>query len=433
MDYKQTLAFAAASNALCLFTGSGFSKNLSGGTSPDWAELLAQLCDLLNDPGQAKAQLEQARATYPLEDCAQILELAFLREGRSFKDSLAELISRITLSDGAAESLRRFLSDNKSTVVVTTNYDSLVQQSLAGVPFVTNYSGKPIARKPDAIQIFHVHGSIESPSSIIATSSDYYQFINQGGYFSQKTLTLMHESTVVILGYSLSDTNLKAILSDLHYHGMRSISRGNIFYVTRGVVPAYIRDYYEAAYGMVVLENLEINVLLNQISQDAPAAKQQLAQAEADISDVIAGRKQWVDNFIKLRDSLFKIFATANVNGVDFGSRQFTSMISDLLTRKRGFCNQFGAWDQYEHLADWLVHIGTVIDIRGSDLENSYLDALNYSMNRISSTYERGKSWYAYGVWKSKWKFISFDNKLLVRAYTGNNAFCQDALNIVNS
>ncbi len=279
MDYKQTLAFAAASNALCLFTGAGFSKNLSGGASPDWSELLEQMCDLLADRDNAKAQLTQARATYPLEDCAQILELAFLREGKSFKDSLAEIISRIPLSAAPADSLKKFLSENRSTVIVTTNYDSLVQQSLTGISFVTNYSGKPISRKPDAIQVFHVHGSIESPSSIVATTSDYYQFINQGGYFSQKALTLMHESTVVILGYSLSDTNLKAMLSDLHYHGMRSISRGNIFYVTRGVVPVYIRDYYEAAYGMVVLENLDIDVLLNQIRVDAPAARQQLAQA----------------------------------------------------------------------------------------------------------------------------------------------------------
>lgn len=121
------------------------------------------------------------------------------------------------------------------------------------------------------------------------------------------------------------------------------------------------------------------------------------------------------------------------MNGVDFTSNQFTVMIKDLLARKRRFCGQYGAWDQYEHLAEWLVHIGTVMDIRGTELEDTYLDAVGYSMNRITSTFERGKPWYAHGVWASKWKFLSFDNKLLVREWAARNQVTQDALNIINS
>jgi hypothetical protein len=433
MDYQYALAFASASDALCFFTGAGFSKHLSGGASPSWIELLERSCDSLADPAHAKAQLAQAVSTYPLEDCAQILEIAFTREGKDLKEVLGQLISATPLEKRSAAAVRGFFESNVNTSVVTTNYDQLLEDALEEIPFVSNYPGKPISRKAGAVQIFHIHGSVESPSSLVATTNDYYKFINEEGYFSQKTLTLMHESSVVILGYSLSDPNLKAILSDLKYHGLRSINRGNIFYVTRGVVPAFVRDYYEAAFGLVVVENTEIDYFLQQIQAKIPNAKTQVKETEQNIKDVIAGRKHWTDAFLKLPTSLFQIFASANVNGVEIGSEGFVAMLQIILERKTRFTGITGAWEQYSHLADWLVHIGAVLDIRGRSIETAYLTAVKHSMGSMSKAYKPGKSWYAYSVWHEKWKFLSFDNRLLIRQYVfqemvGN----QDAVAVVS-
>lgn len=433
MDYQYALAFAAASDALCLFTGAGFSKHLSGGAAPTWMELLEECCNELADPVSAKGQLAQAAATYPLEDCAQILEVAFLREGKDLKERLSNLIGTVALNDASAAVIKQFLAQNPSTTVVTTNFDRLIELALNGVPHVSNFPGKPIARRSGAVQIFHIHGSIESPSSIVATTSDYFKFINEDGYFSQKTLSLMHESSVVILGYSLSDPNLKVILSELKTHGSRALNRGNIFYVTRGVVPSFVRDYYEAAFGLVVIENTEIDILLGQVSWRIPEARAQIAQAEQDIRDVLAGRKNWVDSFLRQGTSLFQIFATANINGVDVRSASFIDMLSQIFRRKIGFSGQLNAWEQYSHLADWLVHVGAIIDIRGTALENEYLNAVRHSMATMGSGYVRGRSWYAYSVWKDKWKFVSFDNRMLIRAYVQVNlAHLPDALTVVS-
>ena len=432
MDYQHALAFAAASDALCLFTGAGFSKHLSGGSAPTWLELLEESCNSLDDPANAKAQLAQAAATYPLEDCAQILDIAFIREGKDLREALAERIDQVSLSPTNATAIRDFLTQNPSTTVVTTNYDRLLEHSLDGLPHVSNYPGKPIARRSGAVQIFHIHGSVESAPSIVATTSDYYRFINEDGYFSQKTLSLMHESSVVILGYSLSDPNLKAILSELKNHGSRSINRGNIFYVTRGVVPPFVRDYYEAAFGIVVIENMEVDALLRLVAVRVPNARTQVSQTEQDIRDVLSGQKHWVDNFIRLQPSLFQIFATANINGIDVRSSLFVAMLSDILQRKIAFTQISGAWEQYSHLADWLVHIGAIIDIRGTALESVYLSSVRHSMASMSSGYVRGKSWYAYSVWKEKWKFVSFDNRIMIREHIRSHLpHVTDAISVV--
>ncbi|MGO1002025.1 SIR2 family NAD-dependent protein deacylase [Lysobacter sp. CA196] len=421
MDYQHALAYAAASGALCLFTGAGFSKHLSGGMSPSWIELLEESCNSLINPAAAKAQLVQAAATYPLEDCAQILDIAFVRESKDLRETLAQLIGQVALHEPSAIVTRDFLRDNPSTTVVTTNYDRLLEQVLAADPCVSNFPGKPIARRSGAVQIFHIHGSIEGAASIVATTSDYYKFINEDGYFAQKTLTLMHESSVVILGYSLSDPNLKAILSDLKAHGARSLNRGNIFYVTRGVVPPFVRDYYEAAFGLVVIENMEIDRLLSEVAYCIPAARVQVAQSEQDIRDVISGRRDWADQFLRLPSSLFQILAVANISGTEIRAPAFAAMLGRIFERKIRYTNVNGAWEQYSHLADWLVHVGAIIDIRGTPLEESYLSAVRHSMTSMSSAYVRGKSWYAYSVWKDKWKFISFDNRLLIRSYVQAN------------
>jgi len=81
-----------------------------------------------------------------------------------------------------------------------------------------------------------------------------YAFINKNDYFAQKTLMLLTEQTVAILGYSLSDPNLKAILNELTNMSMRSLQRGNIYYITRASVPRFVRDRYEASFGITVVE-----------------------------------------------------------------------------------------------------------------------------------------------------------------------------------
>ena len=64
------------------------------------------------------------------------------------------------------------------------------------------------------VKFYHVHGSVDIPHKMVVTTNDYMNFINHDSYFSRKLSTMLYENTVVILGYKLGDTNLKAILSE---------------------------------------------------------------------------------------------------------------------------------------------------------------------------------------------------------------------------
>ncbi len=70
--------------------------------------------------------------------------------------------------------------------------------------------------------------------------------------------------------------------------------------------------------------------------------------------------------------------------------------LKDTIQRKHEFTNETGAWDQYDHLADWLVQLGCVMDLEGTALESTYLDAVTASFHSMSKTKRFGKSWDAY-------------------------------------
>lgn len=91
MDYFFDLAFALANRSLCLFTGAGFSKQLTSNKMPSWRELLESLCTYLDDQKSAKKILEEClKERLPLEDCARVLELRLLKEKKDLREAISK-------------------------------------------------------------------------------------------------------------------------------------------------------------------------------------------------------------------------------------------------------------------------------------------------------------------------------------------------------
>ena len=432
MDYDYALAFALSNKALCLFAGAGVSKHLTANAMPDWRQLLEETALSLNAAEKVKAQLDQARETaFPLEDCAQILELAFLREGLEFRKTVADIIAKRQADPKASAAMKSFLEAHPGVDVMTTNYDLLIE-SLLPAKYNSNYPGKPISRRDNCVDVFHVHGCILNPSGMVVTTNDYYRFINGGGYFAQKLSTMLHENSTIIVGYSLGDPNLKAILNDYRASGVRAINRGNHCYVTRGVVPSHIRDYYEAAYGIAVIENTEVDDLLRGIQEKFPEAQRQTENADEYLRSVLYSKHFWTDDYLKLRASLFHIVATANTNGHDVHSDEFTKMLAAMLDKKVDFTRESGAWEQYSHLADWVVYLGSIMDMSGTPLETPFLLAAEHSMRTMTKSYTLGSSWAAFKTWKSAWPSLTFKNRMLVRALVEEKQLGADAFEVVS-
>lgn len=418
MDHFYDLAFALANRSLCLFTGAGFSKQLTANKIPSWKELLEETCLYLDKPKVAKAQLDECTAgKLPLEDCAQVIELAFIKEKKDFREAIADRIGSYSLDVGSSKSIVTFLQNHQTIKVISTNYDDLIQRDILPGRTNTNYPGKPITQRNGVLDIYQIHGSIEHPPSIVATTEDYYKFINAPTYFSRKIFTLMAENTVVFLGYSLGDPNLKAIIHAFRNSTPGSLDRGDLFYITKSKVPQYLKDHFEMAFGLFVIDQTEIDKALAGIEKTFPEAEKQVLKAEDNLKRVLAGTHFYNDKYLHSSKSLMHIISVANETGQNLASKSFVELLSNVLAKKMTFTSESSAWDQYAHLAEWLVYIGSLVKISGTALETPYLDAVSRSMRTMSGSFKWGTSWEAFSVWQANWGNIMLSNRQLIAEY----------------
>lgn len=433
MDHYYDLAFALANRSLCLFTGAGFSKQLTANKTPSWKELLDETCSYLDKPKAARAQLEECIAgKLPLEDCAQVLELTFLKEKKGFREAIADKISSYSLDVDSSKTIAAFLKKHQTVKVISTNYDDLIQRYILPDRCSTNYPGKPVTQRTGLLDIYQIHGSVEHPPSIVATTEDYYRFINAPTYFSRKIFTLMAENTVVFLGYSLGDINLKAIIHAYRNSTSGSLDRGDLFYVTRSRVPQYLKDHFETSFGLFVIDRTEIDGALNGIEQALPEAEAQVVKAEDNLKKVLSGSHHYNDKYLHSSKSLVHIVSVANETGQNLSSPPFIKLLTDVLSKKVAFTGENSAWDQYAHLAEWLVYIGSIVNIAGTALETQYLDAVSHSMRTMSGSYKWATSWEAFSVWQKHWGNIMFGNRQLIAEYVRTKLVAYpDALKVI--
>jgi hypothetical protein len=187
------IAYAAATNRLCLFTGTGFSKAITENHAPSWQGLLEELCDLLPEPDEIKESLFPDGEDSPLslEESAQVIAIKLAAIGKDIHEEIASIIDDLSLS-GDNSKIEQLFSE-RSFRVVTTNYDKLAESLTGDNSCQSITPGLPIPKAPAKAKIFHVHGSVDSPENMVVTSEDYFRFINGNTYFSRKLSVVLHE------------------------------------------------------------------------------------------------------------------------------------------------------------------------------------------------------------------------------------------------
>ena len=341
MDYFFDLAFALANKSLCLFTGAGFSKQITANKMPSWKKLLERLCTYLDDQKTAEGILQESlRTGLPLEDCARVLELRFLKEKKDFRDAVSEVVRSYDIDKEAASEIASFLKNHKTVKIISTNYDDLVQRLVRPEQCNSNYPGKPITNRDGMLEIYHIHGSALHAPGIVATTEDYYNFINAPTYFSRKIFTLMAEQTVLFLGYALGDPNLKAVLHEFRRSNFATLSRGNLFYVTRSTVPQYLKDHFEISFGLFVIDKSSIDQVLQGIEREFPEAEKKVMNAETTLKDVLSGTHVYTDKYLKSSKSLSHIISVANKTAQPITQTRFIRMLSAILKTKVKFTHE---------------------------------------------------------------------------------------------
>lgn len=424
------IAYAAASKRLCLFTGTGFSKAVSGNAAPSWQQLLESVSNFTPNPVALRGALFPIGQPNPLslEEAAQVISIELAKVGRNIHTEIANEIGKLSLS-GDNLAIVNFLSTH-SFDAVTTNYDLLLE-ALAGAECHSIAPGAPVPRSEARVKVHHVHGSIKNPNSMVVTSEDYFRFINGESYFSRKLSTSLHENTVVILGYSLGDTNLKAIINEYKGFSRSHVISSNIFLVARDGVSQHVKDYYFYCYGIRVLDNLAVHDFFTVLNSHMPAAMACAQPSVQNIQKILNGAN-YTPSYLGLENSFYEIVSSFSAVGLSINHQTVVDCLGKIIQTKISLTSVTGAWDQYHQMAKWLVYLGTILEIEGTSIQGVYLSAVESSMRTMRSGYYLGYSWQAYACWHSKWNTLISSNRVLVRDYIQANVIWGDALVVVS-
>lgn len=427
------IAYAAASGQLCLFTGTGFSKAVTDNDAPSWQGLLESICDLTPEPANLKAALfpKNAKSILSLDEAAQVIAIELSKVEKNIHEEIATRI-RSLKPKGDNSAIQDFLS-KRTFMVATTNYDKLIEELSGNTDCHSMTPGLPIPRSQSRVKIYHIHGSVDSPENMVVTADDYFRFINSESYFSRKLSTVLHENTVVIIGYSLADTNLKAIISNYKGFSRTHVIGSNIFLVSRSKIDQHIKDYYAHCYGIRVLDEIEVHDFFKALNTALPEAEKRLAQSIDNIKKVVFQNQKFNKDYLRIEDTFFEITSSLAAIGVSINNDSVVKALGDIIKTKIELTQENGAWVQYEHLAKWLAYLASILELKGTSIEQIYLEAALQSMTTMRKALYVGYSWQAYKCWSTRWPGIIASNRALIRKYIEQNTDWSDALAVVRS
>jgi len=243
-------------NDYIFFIGAGFSKRYLN--LPGWRDLLQQILDIIESPYPVTFY---EQSSYDLISAAESIskevhkwawgvgkhlfpEEIFRSEinyHRFMKILIAREIQKSTINFSLSkmDTLLRQEIDLFKTInthtLITTNYDNFLE-SIFGYPSV--YGKDTVLHDTRKFgTVLKPHGCCNNPESIAIFPSDYEEISLKHQYFFSKILTFFAEKPIIIMGYSLSDPDIKEILINVSNSLGKNIL-DNVFYVAFNEEPS---------------------------------------------------------------------------------------------------------------------------------------------------------------------------------------------------
>jgi hypothetical protein len=204
----EELANAIAARKTILFVGAGVSMSVG---LPSWQTLIEHMA---NELGLDPPAQDDARYSYQM-----LAEYYLLKQGsigglRSWMDRNWS-VSRDKVSQSRVHQLVVSLD---FPIIYTTNYDRNLEVAfeIAGRPFAKIANAKDIAKAERHVtQIVKYHGDFDDDASLVLAETDYFDRLSFDSPLDVKFRADALGSTIVFIGYSMSDMNIRLLLHRL--------------------------------------------------------------------------------------------------------------------------------------------------------------------------------------------------------------------------
>lgn len=266
-----------------------------------------------------------------------------------FKHALSEIFNDYTLDDTMNkefESWKQFI--RKSQIIITTNYDTLIEDSYSdgSKASLKKYIGQEgfFDKTSGSAELFKIHGCCTDPNSIIINEEDYNLFNKNSVLISAKILSSLITSPIIFLGYSLSDANVRKIISDFTSQLPKEdsrISENRIIVIeyAKGVMQldeTIIHDSEIGSYTLIKTDNYKL--LYDKISSINQGLSPYEIRRYQDVIKkliVIEGQKGTLDAVLlslKEIDELERDISMNKPIAVALGDKKYMYVMPDLIT-----------------------------------------------------------------------------------------------------
>ncbi len=204
----EELARSIRQRRAMLFVGAGVSMSVG---LPSWRTLIEHMAEQLD--------LDADTAIGPGITYQTLAEYYRLKQGsigplRSWMDRNWKVAhERVEQSE-----LHRLIVDLDFPIIYTTNYDRNLEVAfeIHRHPFVKIANAKDVAKlDPEATQIVKFHGDFDDDDSLVLTETDYFNRLSFESPLDVKFRADALGRTVLFVGYSMSDLNIRLLLHRL--------------------------------------------------------------------------------------------------------------------------------------------------------------------------------------------------------------------------
>ncbi|SHM15459.1 SIR2 family protein [Rhizobacter sp. OV335] len=202
-----------------LFIGAGASrwaKPASGGSFKDWTQFLIA--------ANAKISIRRVRTLIADLISAQEYLLASELLKSNLSDEWIELLKSEFQQVAEVSRLHKALIDLNPRVVVTTNFDKLIETAWSTASgdnyptVVTEIDGNAFRLfRDDEKYLIKLHGSIDTPQGIVFDKTSYQGAAFNNRYYADILATLLLTHTFIFVGFSMMDPAVTMIVESAAY------------------------------------------------------------------------------------------------------------------------------------------------------------------------------------------------------------------------
>jgi hypothetical protein len=206
-DSLEQLAEAVRERKAILFVGAGVSMSVG---LPSWDKLIEHMAGEL-DIGQGTSRRRDNYQT--------IAEYYRIKHGTL--GSLRSWMDRnwsVSRDRVKSSRLHRLIVGLDFPIIYTTNYDRNLEVAfeIHGREFVKVATARDVAKvRPEVTQIVKYHGDFDDDASLVLTETDYFDRLTFDSPLDVKFRADAMGRTILFVGYSLSDMNIRLLLHRL--------------------------------------------------------------------------------------------------------------------------------------------------------------------------------------------------------------------------